>query len=120
MTPEQLAKLPKWAQREIEVLQMRHDELSDRLKGLQEPSRIWVDPYDEHRIPVEDRRSGVRFLLTDEPVEDPGGRRHPYIDVRINPGDRAGDPPCLELMASHGITIAPQVSNVVRVWDRRS
>lgn len=95
-------KLPRWAQEDIRVLEMRLREARSVAEELTvSDADAYTDPYDDYPKPVAADGKPVRFVFYGIDA------RH-WIDVR-----RRGD--VLEVMASGSLVIAPQVSNVVRV-----
>lgn len=105
-TPEQLAKLPKWARDHIALLTMKMTEAEQRLEARQsqEPTRVFVPDYTRNRGEYLPDNSLIRFW----PVS---GKRCD-IDVtsyNCEPG---------EVEVRTGLTrlvVLPCSSNVVRV-----
>lgn len=103
-----MARLPKWAQREIETLQMRLAEHQQRITELSagpENSNVIVSDYGyPDRLLGRDTR--IRFLLGEDG----------YIEVR----HQRSNPGILEIVSGGAglkgaLHITPQVSNAVRV-----
>jgi hypothetical protein len=105
LTPDEraakIAKLPVWAREEFDRLNRRLDEARDVARELTAGEADgWTDTYGEFPRPVLPTGQRLRFPL------DLSG--HDWIDVRRN-GDG------VEIMASSGLVIRPQVTNVVNV-----
>ena len=102
-----ISKLPKWAQREIEQLELKIAKLESVIDvEAKEPTRVsGAASYDAPRIYLPNFQP-VRFEV------GPIDVRHPdWIDVRI----RNGDPKGVEIMGSSSIAIEPKAGNHVRV-----
>lgn len=99
------ARLPKWAQAELDRLRR---EVTRIREDFEEYADATLDPnvhdvvtgaYNEHPKPVASAGEDVRFYLS-------GCGGHRWIDVRVNPGE-----PTLRVMASSGLRIEPHVTN---------
>lgn len=100
-----LTKLPVWARRHIDTLEMRYREVLTELNALKanEPTRVMVEPHasmlgDGKEPTYLNERSIVRFLF---------GERQ-YVDVRLD-GDR------LDVHSDSTLRIVPSASNHVYV-----
>lgn len=107
MTPEQEARLPVYARREVERL--RRDLAEARADAAlrvehEAGAGAWVNPYGAFPRAVAGRYERVRF------AKELDARR--WLDVHR---DSAG---LFEVMVSGGLTIHPQVSNVIRIEVR--
>ncbi|URG17452.1 hypothetical protein Mbo2_082 [Rhodococcus phage Mbo2] len=92
-TPEQIAKLPKWAQEHIRHLRRERDEArrkADVLENTQERSRIWWEESyggDTNVFLPDSRYSSVYFDLTAEGCYDAAkNRRFTEGAVRVHRG----------------------------------
>lgn len=128
LSDEQMAKLPKWAQREFKLLQRRYEEAvqahSDTVERFGQTSeartRIAVDPMADligsgarHAWWIDDTRT-VRFYVGDDPPGEMGSSRG-YVDAGLTV-ERPGAPLAVELMGSGQVVVEPKVTNRVLVY----
>lgn len=105
-------KLPKWAQSEIEVLQMRLAEAAKKVRAIDEGRKTKVSiirPLSEHEdkpIYLPDDKT-IRFQI--------GPAEWQWIDVRIRKTSEQSAE-FLELMSGGDQLIAPEVRNVTRIF----
>jgi hypothetical protein len=105
-SPEQIAKLPKWAQRHIRLLEQNLASERKRLARGPADSDTFASPYGNTPQPL-GRHTLIRLALF-------GGDLHArYIDVRTDVDHRKQ--PHVYVMASDGLLIEPQSSNTVRL-----
>lgn len=104
MTPKdpREAKLPKWAQAELDRLRNSLQRLRDDFEEyaddtMPEDVSAVVNPYDEHPRPAARERETVRFLLD-------GLDGYRWIDVKVTGRE-------VEVMGSTGLRIVPHVTN---------
>lgn len=118
-TEEQLARLPKWARKHIDLLAMRLLEASTELGRIRgdKPTRIQVDP-DRYRHAGEPNASyyaendaTVRFRTGDDWQD--------YIDVKLQFHPRRGAAVLIR-SGQMGLDIAPESGNVCNIRPRRS
>ncbi len=105
-TPEDVAKLPKWAQARIARLENSVEHLNARLAQGPADSRAFADPYSDSPHPL-GPDPHVRFIVG---APRHAGGRPPHISVRLADGG-------LYVMASDGLTIEPQSSNTCRIFN---
>ncbi len=99
---ERLARLPKWAQRRIALLEMRVAEARARLEERgPEGSLVCADPFGDPPLELGDPT--VQFRIG-------GGRAYDNIQVRLT-GDRRG----LYIMGSEGVVVRPGASNTLTI-----
>ncbi len=105
-----IAKLPKWAQEKIEVLEMRLKEMEARARAYEEkkPTKVFVKylmlmSNDPPLYLPDDRQ--IRFVL--------GKADWQYLDVRLR---KTSEGEYVELMAGADIHIAPDVRNVSKIY----
>jgi hypothetical protein len=99
-TDAQIAKLPKWAQHRIALLEQDLEAARSRLAAGPDESRIFADPFDDNR-PL-GTATTVRFY----PHED---QPDTYVDVVITAA--AG----IRLTASDWMSVRPSASNAIMV-----
>lgn len=107
---EQMAKLPQWAQRHIERLNMQIANL-ESARDQQTPTRVILDPYDGQRYI--DEGTLVRFQM-------PGGKRHLDCSLREPHNLSLGDRSALSVSADSMLTILPGAANTVYIISRRN
>jgi hypothetical protein len=110
------SKLPKWAQNEIEVLEMRLQETKDELDKA-----IEGDP--DNRLV---QRIGSEYPAKDYPLAGRqvfakvGEKDSDYDEISIAMRQNSKGTWYVELMAvSTGLAVKPQSSNVVRIFGDR-
>lgn len=101
---EKFARLPKWAQARIEVLEMRLREANERLSIGPEDSDTFADPYEHQTTKPLGTGALIRFALDGLPAKD--CRQH--LDARLQDG-------LLLIRGSDSIRLFPQSSNVVQI-----
>lgn len=110
LTTQREERLPRWARDELDKLRRRVLTLETALGEIPAAeATAWVDRYTDPR-PVGYRHDRITFS------SDPDTRL-PWIDVRLL-GETESTVE-VEIMASGPLTIAPQVTNVVRLEARR-
>lgn len=104
-----MAKLPRWAQTRIEILE--RDLAHARERALQaegvgpEDTDSVVEPYDS--IPARLQPGArLRFYLD--------GTRHSYLDVRVTEQSRGK---YVEVRGSGTVLIEPQSGNMFKIWS---
>lgn len=98
------AKLPQWAQRQIEQLRMRLDEAREKLAGIPRADAVaFTDPFSDYQLPVAKMRDTVRFYVSPS---------RGWIDVRMR---EDGNGRYLEVMTSNRTNITPHASNLIEV-----
>lgn len=117
-TPEQIQRLPKWAQEHIKDQQSEIDSLQSTLRvlrGLRPPSRLLVnDVLAKREALYHNDHDIVRFLgLGDDPD---------YLEVRHNESLSKywGESPVITVRGLHPLVIRPDVTNVVQIHLRRT
>lgn len=118
-TPEQIAKLPRWAQRHIDTLERNLAAARERIaigKGLGVGTNTFAEPYAQPPLPL-GRDVTVRFLFG-------GDLNRSYIDAALTeaiefPDGRVIRAPALRVMSSDALAVSPQSSNVVEVRNVR-
>lgn len=108
-TPEQIAKLPKWAQDYIRAL--RH-QLSDAVGTLDDaaPSDVfYTEPVSFRYRPLP---PGSSVTFTPNVSKQPGN----YLDIRVSK-ERIShrDGSTLSIQGAHHLTVSPRAANVVWV-----
>jgi hypothetical protein len=112
--PEDITKLPKWAQRRIEIAEREADRLREELAGQFPGTDTFRAPYFDRRdnnsngIPLP-KGETIRFKL--------GPKWEQYIDCMIR--DDTVDGPLVEVRAGYGMLVEPQSSNAIRVRNIR-
>jgi len=98
--PEDITKLPKWAQRKILLLERQVDSLGHRLKqweGEEETNVVYLDGINsEYPLPKD---KTIRFYNDNE-----------WIDVRVKGGG-------IHVMGQRRLAIFPQMTNVVDIYN---
>lgn len=128
-TPEELAKLPKWAQRRIISIQREQIGALERLRerddevgttDIHVSERGMLDAW--RPIPT---GSSIRYTLGGVDGDDD---HEAYVDVAIARGGRSqyvgpGEPATLQVMGGRGLVMQPVSSNVVMLrpetWNER-
>lgn len=112
-------KLPKWAQEELRILEMRLDEATTRLNAAADDDQgthyLFSNWFPELvPIPlVRWERSHPRAIFTDPTIRDSRGFLHaPRFECRYNP-----EGPVLEVMVDD-IQVHPQSSNVIQIRSK--
>jgi hypothetical protein len=101
-TVDPMTRLPKWAQRRIEVLEMRVKELRARLAVGPEASNTFADPHTDSPRPLGEGTI-VRFVLS----RHPDGTPLDYVDATIEGGSEKR----VYIRASYGYAFYPNSSN---------
>jgi len=107
MTDPREARLPRWAQRELQSLRIKLQSTSTALAkahGLVPGAVAVRDPHHD-AVPVAWPTDTIRFFMA--------GSEYPYVDVRLY--ERG----VLDVRSSEAIAVIPQASNVVRVQVAR-
>lgn len=118
VTPEQIARLPKWAQHELERLHKNVLYYANQLAGP--GGRVHLNPYDKlvSRLFPED--TTVRFHLGDPSVQFPSR----YFDVDIHQGSDIVIPTSRLRVSSddYPMVIQPEAANsfYVELPDRKN
>ena len=109
-TQEKFARLPKWAQAQMDYLFMRMNELEKRLTEVTEgnaDSRVQSNPHDNHPFGLPES-TPVSFKMGDTT------RHFDNIQVRLSTED---DKYFLEVHCGvHGLSVSPRTSNSFRVY----
>ncbi len=101
MTPEQRARLPRYAEEAISSLERDLREAQAVADGISATeAAVWRHPYDRNPIPVAPLGERVRFSLD-------GLDGYRWVDVSVK---RDGD---VEVMASSSLAVEPGASNVL-------
>ena len=103
---EDLSKLPVWAQKKIQLLEMQLKETADRLSIFEQKKKTRVSiPH-----PMFVRTSEKAFYLDDrETFRFRFGDEHwNYVDVGLKKGE-------VQVMGGHSIIVQPWAANVVKV-----
>ncbi len=103
-TPEQFAKLPKWAQQHIRLLEMRLKEAQEDARKNAGPENSRVTIGWEPSFKVRDDHP-FRFSLGDDSMN--------HVQVSFHHGG-------LQIMGGRSIVVLPSASNVIHVFLRRS
>lgn len=109
MTPEQRARLPKWALKEVErmernvaSLQAEIDERDGKFAEWKGLPRVFVDHYDKSPRPVATDRDSLRFYVGDLI------RPNDWIDVSLRGG-------VVQILGERAISVCPQSGNAVTI-----
>lgn len=109
-----VAKLPKWAQDKIQVLEMRVREMEARARAYEEKKKTRVCikylrlSSDEKPLYLPDDRP-IRFMVGDADWQ--------YVDVRLKKTLEQEDV-FVELMAGGDLHVAPEVRNLLKIFVR--
>lgn len=108
---ERFARLPLWARRRIEVLEMNNTHLTAKLAEGPEDSDTFADPHRDDARPLGSGTT-IRFMLDGAEID--GDRWQDYIDARLS---ETGD--YLIVTAGDSLTLYPSSSNVVHIKQGR-
>jgi len=108
-TPEQLAKLPKWAREHLSYMEMRLREAklaAHEMSGSVPNAMVWADSYGEFPRPLEVMGRPVRFT-TEKDISD----WDHYIDVTLEA------PGAIRVRGGRSLTVHPESTNglVIRI-----
>ena len=108
---EDISKLPKWAQRHIETLEMRLRETRKRIETEYDvdKSLVLLDPYDTPPIALRDHS-----LLEFYP-HGRSARLYEYVQVRI---EQNSESPLLSIRTGGHLAILPNASNSILIDAR--
>lgn len=119
LTPEQLDKLPKWAQEHIRCIERERDGANDCLSqrvANQEPSPFYVSEYVvgqtnavKRMIPVP---GGYPLINVDAADAKGSPHEHPLFQVKVDDNFRRGTR-LLSISTIHFVRVLPGCSNVV-------
>lgn len=109
-----VTRLPKWAQEEIQVLGMRLEEMTRRARAYEEkkPTPVYirnVSPLPDEKPLYLPSDKAIRFMV--------GKGDWEYVDVRLRRTAEQQDL-FVELMAGGDLHLAPEVRNVLKVFVR--
>ncbi len=103
MTPEQRARLPRYAKDAFRDLEIRVRDAEAVAADISaQEAGVWTGRYATHPKPVAQVNEWVRFVVG-------GHDAYPWIDVKV---DAEG---ALEVMGHGTLLLRPSVTNVVRI-----
>lgn len=122
LTPEKLAKLPRWAQSHIKLLTMQKNELQTTIDQLYAPDEnaqvTWYQSWGRKDMSLPPHAM-VKFALNSDPAADVNWDQQ--IAVRIDKREKFYSDKSkkehywLEIRGHSEITVHPQAANVIHV-----
>ena len=108
--PANLAKLPRWAQQEIDRLKRNEEHYLKKLNAGPEDSDTFADPYASGKRPL-GRGTLIEFVL--------GQNKHGRDQsVRVRTEQLRDGTVLLNVSGSDGLTVYPRASNSIEIGGR--
>lgn len=114
-SPEQIAKLPKWAREHVRVLEMRLQEATDAINPDRTGTRVIANPFGSAATRrFEESDAVVRFMIGPDPNPD-GDDWSQYVDACIIEASPTHPRHLRIRSGSAAVLVRPESSNSVSV-----